>query len=84
MSPLIAERLEAFAGDPWDGAGGSAAALEIARARDELGLFRPQRLRMIARRSGRDRADDYSRSIAQMTLTLDERCNLRCGYCPHT
>lgn len=84
VSPSIAERLEAFAGDPWDVAGGPAAALEIARARDELGLFRPQRPRMIARRSGRDRADDYSRSITQMTLTLDERCNLRCGYCPHT
>lgn len=84
VSPSIASWLEAAASDPVVIAADAAVEDEIERARIALGLFRSQRPRLIVKRSGRDRIDDYSSRISQMTLTLDERCNLRCAYCPHT
>lgn len=84
VSPSVASWLDATASDPLGIAADAAVADEIGRARVEFGLFRSRRPRLVAKRSGRDHAADYSRRISQMTLTLDERCNLRCAYCPHT
>ncbi|MBK6900726.1 MAG: radical SAM protein [bacterium] len=84
LSPSVASWLEAAAPDPAVIDADPAISDEFGRAHAEHGLFCSRRPRLVAKRSGRDRAIDYSSRISQMTLTLDERCNLRCAYCPHT
>ncbi len=84
VSPSVASWLEAATSAPVGIAADAAAEAEIERARVTLGLFRSGRPRLVAKRSARDRAAADAGRISQMTLTLDERCNLRCAYCPHT
>lgn len=84
VTPPVAAWLEAAVCDQAGIAADAAVAAAIGRARAELGLFRSRRPRLVAKRSGRDRAAGDPRRISQMTLTLDEGCNLRCAYCPHT
>jgi len=51
---------------------------EIARARDEEGIFRGPQLDV---RPDPVHRKDYETRLRQLTLTLTERCNLRCRYC---
>lgn len=84
VSPAVAARLDAPEGDPPLDADAINAEREIAEARESLGLFRARRPRLEAKRQGLERRDEYLDRLTQLTLTLDERCNLRCAYCPHT
>ncbi len=84
VSPAVAVRLDAQVSGTGGLAGDSAAEQEIREARDALGLFRTQRPRLTPKLQGRERRDEYLDRLSQLTLTLDERCNLRCAYCPHT
>lgn len=84
VSASVASWLEAATSDPVGIAADAAVEAEIERARIAHGLFRTGRPHLVAKQPGRDRAADEADHISQMTLTLDERCNLRCAYCPHT
>ncbi len=84
VSASVASWLDAAMSYPDWIAADAAVEAEIVQARVVHGLFRTGRPRLVAKRSGRNRAADDAGRISQMTLTLDERCNLRCAYCPHT
>ncbi|MDO9170906.1 MAG: radical SAM protein [bacterium] len=84
VSPAVSALLDAPVRDPGATAEARAAEQEIGEARDVLGLFRAQRLRLAPKRQGHERRGEYLDRLSQLTLTLDERCNLRCAYCPHT
>jgi uncharacterized protein len=61
-----------------------AARHEILSARTTEGAFLPASPEMVPRNRGDRDRDRYEDSLAHLTLTLTEDCNLRCKYCPHT
>ena len=61
-----------------------AATDEIRAARVRDGLFLPATPELVSAADIGGPEPDYVSGLRQLTLSLSERCNLRCAYCPHT
>jgi uncharacterized protein len=68
----------------WGGRAVARALQEVSLAQREEGLFLPERPRIVPRCAACQDDAAYTDSLSQLTLTVTERCNLRCRYCVYT